>query len=432
MDFWQQAQSLTKEMVERRRDLHRHPESGWTEFRTAAMIAQELTKLGYEVKTGSEVIVEEEMMGLPSPKTLEECAQRAILEGAEKQWVDKMAGGKTGVLGIMHFGRPGKVVGLRFDMDCNDVGESTAPEHFPRKEGFASLHDNLMHACGHDGHVTIGLAVAKLLAAHRETLSGTVKFFFQPGEEGVRGARAMVASGIVDDVDYFLSGHVGFGCRENNALVCMTTGFLATSKLDATFTGLSAHAGGEPEGGKNALLAAASASLALHGIPRHSGGASRINVGVLKAGTGRNVIADTAYMQIETRGATTAINDYVRGQASNILQGAANMYDVKVVVTEEGGASAALSSEAMGREVYELLAKENVYNKIYLETGLGGSEDCSYFMDRVQAHGGQAIYMMYGSEIAAGHHNRNFNFDESTMPKAAGTIAYLVQYYGQK
>ena len=88
----------------------------------------------------------------------------------------------------------------------------------------------------------------------------------------------------------------------------MTDGFLATTKLDAEFTGVSAHAGAAPEQGKNALLAAAQAAISLNTIPRHSKGSSRINVGVLNAGTGRNVVPDIAAIKLETRGATTEID----------------------------------------------------------------------------------------------------------------------------
>ena len=432
MTIWQEAESLKGEMIARRRDLHKYPEVAWTEFRTTALIATELVKLGYEVQLGDDIIVEQEMMGIPSKEELDRCAQRAINEGADPKLVAKMAGGKTGVMGVMHFAKPGKTVGLRFDIDCNEVSESRETTHMPYQRGFVSLHEGLMHACGHDGHVTIGLAAAKLIAAHKEEMAGTVKFFFQPGEEGVKGARAMVASGIADDVDYFLSGHVGFGCREDNALVCMTTGFLATTKLDAHFTGFAAHAGGEPEQGKNALLAAASATLALHAMPRHSGGASRINVGVLKAGTGRNVVPDVAVLKLETRGATTEVNEFLKTEAMRIIKGAAAMYDVQVSLEEVGGAAAAVSDADMGQEIMDFVSHTKEYKNIYLERGLGGSEDCSYFMERVQANGGKAVYMMYGSEIAAGHHNKCFDFHEETMWKTAATIEELVKYYGHK
>ena len=118
-------------------------------------------------------------------------------------------------------------------MDCNDVEECDTADHRPLESGFQSLHAKEMHACGHDGHVTIGLGLAKLISEHKEEMAGTIKLIFQPAEEGVRGARAMVAKGIVDDVDYMFGGHIGFKATQSDSLVCLTGGFLATTKLDA-------------------------------------------------------------------------------------------------------------------------------------------------------------------------------------------------------
>ena len=289
ISIWEQAQGLREEMIARRRNLHQHPETGWTEFRTASLIIKELKALGYEVSFGAAVVNEEYMMGVPNATDLSAYMERAISEGADAELVKQMAGGKTGIVAVLKTGKPGKTVAFRFDMDCNDVEEDKGVAHRPTAEGFASCHKNAMHACGHDGHVTIGLAAAKLIATHKDELAGTIKLIFQPAEEGVRGAYAMVNAGVVDDVDYLFGGHIGFKATNDNALVTMTDGFLATTKLDAEFKGVSAHAGAAPEQGKNALLAACQAAISLNTISRHSQGSSRINVGVLNAGTGRNV-----------------------------------------------------------------------------------------------------------------------------------------------
>lgn len=136
----------------------------------------------------------------------------------------------------------------------------------------------------------------------------------------MRGAHAMVESGIVDDVDYMLGAHFGFKMRKTGTVACNVTGFLATSKYDARFQGVPAHAGAAPEQGKNALLAAACATLNLHAISRHSAGASRINVGRLDAGSGRNVIGDKALLCLETRGATSEINAFMETEAQRIIK----------------------------------------------------------------------------------------------------------------
>ena len=204
----QAAQSLKEKTIARRRDLHRHAEAAWTEFRTAAFVAKTLTELGYEVSTGAAVHDEASMMGVPSKADLEKHMQRAIDQGAEKAWVEQMAGGKTGVVGVMKFAKPGPVVALRVDMDANDLTEAAEEKHRPFREGFASVNKGAMHACGHDGHTSVGLAVAEVLAGMKDQLAGTIKMIFQPAEEGVRGAKAMMVKGVVDDVKYIVGMHL--------------------------------------------------------------------------------------------------------------------------------------------------------------------------------------------------------------------------------
>ncbi len=418
----ERANQMTKDLVAWRRDLHTYPEVAWTEFRTTSFILEQLTDFGYEVMFGDEIIMASEMMGVPPAEVLEAHMERAKSEGASPQYLDKMQGGKTGVVAILETNKPGPVIALRFDIDSNDVNEVTDATHRPFLEGFASTHSGAMHACGHDGHTAIGLGVAKLLMEMRDKLCGTIKLIFQPGEEGVRGARSMVATGIVDDVDYLCGLHIGFRADQNELFYCGGAGFLATSKFDAVFTGVPSHAGAFPEQGKNALLAAATATLNLHAISRHSAGTSRINVGVFQAGTGRNVLPANAIIQIETRGATTEIDAYMKKEAIRVIESAANMYDVKVDIAAMGSAVAGTSDSLLIDIVRDVAEELGAFSDIHLHGDLGGSEDFTYFMNRVQEHGGKAIYSMIGSKIAAGHHDSHFDFDESVLPKAVAQV----------
>lgn len=413
--IFQMADERKAALIKQRRDLHRHPETGWTEFRTASLAASALSRLGYEVHTGTDTVKTSAMMGVPSAASLKQAQQRAIDEGADPSWVEKMAGGHTGVVGIMHFAAPGPVVALRFDMDSNDIDETTDESHRPNREGFSSCHAQAMHACGHDGHTTVGLAVAELLAALRDELKGTIKLVFQPAEEGVRGAKAMTECGIVDDVDYMLGAHFGFKMHETGSIACDVKEFLATSKFDARFTGVPAHAGAAPEAGKNALLAAACAALNLHAIARHSDGASRINVGFLQAGSGRNIIGDKALLELETRGATSEINAYMEKEALRILQAAAAMYDTKISIRQVGGAAGGSNSPALSSYLEQHAKSLGIFKKVTGTCSFSASEDFSYFMERVQQHGGQAAYMMIGANLAAGHHDSHFDFDENAL-----------------
>jgi len=408
-----QAEHLAAKMIRCRRDIHKHPEPGWTEFRTASIVIKQLQKLGYEIHMGREVVDAASQMGLPGEAVLEKSMERAVAEGADPELVDKMAGGFTGVVGIMDFARPGKTVALRFDMDCNEVNEAADDKHRPYREGFASVHEGCMHACGHDGHTAAGLAIAELLAGLRDKLCGRIKLIFQPAEEGVRGARAMTAAGVADDVDYLLGAHLMM--PEVGFLGYDVTGFLATTKFNADFTGVPAHAGSHPEVGRNAMLAAATAAVNIQAIPRHSEGVSRINVGVLQAGTGRNVVPACAHLEIETRGASTAINEYIYKRAETILQGAAAMQEVRVKITPTGSAASGNNTTALSARIKAVAERLGTFSKLETVHDIGGSEDCSYFMERVQKNGGQAAYLIIGGALAAINHNSRFDFDEKAL-----------------
>lgn len=419
------AAELNDETIARRRDLHKFPEAAWTEFRTASLVAEQLSRLGYQVLTGDEVIAGPAMMGVPASDVLAAHYERAVAQGAVKPWVERMRGGKTGVVGVLRFAGPGPTVALRFDMDANDAIETTEPDHRPCREGFTSCNHGVMHACAHDGHTSIGLAVAQILAQLKDRLAGTVKLIFQPAEEGVRGAKAMVERGVVDDVDYLLGLHLGMNLRKTGQIACQTVGFLATTKLDACFTGVPAHAGGAPETGKNALVAAATAVLNLHAIARHSQGASRVNVGLMQAGTGRNVVPANALIKLETRGATSNINEYVYSEAVRIIKAAAAMQGVSVELQEMGGAAGCGNSPELVARMRRAVEEGALFDEVLPSGDIGGSEDCTYFMERVQQRGGQAAYAMIGTYLTAGHHDFRFDFDESAMLPAVVFLSHM-------
>ncbi|GAA3898588.1 MULTISPECIES: M20 family metallo-hydrolase [Gibbsiella] len=416
---------LSPQLQAWRRDFHRYAESGWFEFRTATLVAEQLDRLGYRLQLGREVIKADARMGLPSAEALLAQEQRAREQGALEKWLPYFSGGFAGIVATLETGRPGPTIAYRVDMDALDLDELLQPAHLPFREGFASCNSGMMHACGHDGHTAIGLGLAHVFKRLEAQLSGTIKLIFQPAEEGTRGAKSMVEAGVVDDVDFFTATHIGTGVPTGE-LVCGSDSFMATSKLDVTFRGTAAHAGAKPEDGRNALLAAAQATLGLYAIPRHSEGASRINVGVLQAGSGRNVIADRALMKVETRGATNEINEFVYQQALNVIQGAAQMHGVTCDIALMGAAQSSKPTqpwvEYIQRQAQGISELRSVVQR---REQAAGSEDATYMMERVKAHGGQASYVIFGTELSAGHHNEKFDFNEQVMAVAVKTLATL-------
>lgn len=411
--------SLHSQLINWRRDFHQYPELGFLEMRTSTIVADVLNKLGYDIKIGKEVMNPDFTMGKPSEEDTAAHYEWAKENGAVTEYLDKVAEGYTGIAATLNTGIDGPTVVYRVDMDALPIYESEDGEHFPLQQGFRSV-NNEMHACGHDVHTSIGLGLATLLMENKDKLKGTVKILFQPAEEGTRGARSMVEAGAVDDADYFIASHIGTGVPFNHFLGS-NNGFLATTKLDVSFKGVSSHAGGQPEEGKNAMLAAANAVINLNAIPRHSSGATRINVGELHAGSGRNVIADSASLKIETRGTTSELNDYMKQYADSIIKGAAGMFQVDYHIETVGEGKSAEGSTELAAVLVEAASSEDLVTQLE-ENKPSGSEDATFFINRVQKNGGQASYCIFGTNLAAGHHNEKFDVNEDSMMPAVQTL----------
>lgn len=418
------------ETVSWRRDFHKFPERGWLEMRTASLIARKLDTLGYTVFVGKEVMDQATRMGVPHQTILNLSYQRAKMQGGDEEYLEKVKDGFTAVVGVLKCGE-GPTIGLRFDIDALGVCEEHSSSHRPYVENFYSRNKEAMHACGHDGHIAIGLSVASIIMQIKEQLHGTIKLIFQPAEEGVRGAKSIVESGILDDVDYLYAGHIfprDLGDEKYDLYLGMNDTF-ATTKLDVYYHGISSHAAGTPQFGKNAILSAASCILNLHSIPRNSDGCTRVNVGTVIAGTSRNVVAETAKLEIEVRGATTELNRYMEVYARDIIEGAALMHDTVVEVKEMGKAYSLQCDEEF-MAIIDNMCHSHLHSIKVAPTSLSplaGSDDFSYMMHQVQLHGGQATYMKFLANTPAALHNDAYDFDEKVLLTATivfSTLAY--------
>ena len=446
-DIIRTARELDAVSRARRRDFHAYPEMAWFEMRTSSIIAKTLTELGYEVLTGRQVCLEEARMGVPAPEKLRAHAERVIGQGAPEAYLtEDMKEGYTGVIGILRCGPcdgcdpcdgsgpcdggdPGPVMALRFDIDALGLQEETSQDHRPAREGFASRNPGWMHGCGHDAHAAIGLGTAEVLMKLRDRLHGTVKLIFQPGEEGGKGARAIVAHGHLDDVDYFAGTHVApAGGPDDGDVTPGTWGSLASNKYDVVFRGQAAHAGGFPENGRSAIVAAANAVLNLTAIPRHSQGISRVNVGTIRGGSGRNVIAEEAMIEMEVRGATTDIIRYMDGEARRICQASADMTGCSCEMIAQGGTESQESDLDFLEWIGDTVEKDLPHLRVSSVRNAQnwGSEDISLMMNRVQSHGGKATYMRNVTPMASAQHTTAFDFDEKVLVEAIQTFAVMV------
>ncbi|MDL2059376.1 amidohydrolase [Mesosutterella sp. AGMB02718] len=404
------------EMVETRRRLHAHPELGWTEFETTALVAQRLQALGFEIHLGTEVVNPEAVLGR-DPKAAKAAEERARAHGVPEEILQRM-GGYTGCVGILDTGRPGPTLAFRHDMDALPIQEITDPKsgHLPAVEGFASTVKGVMHACGHDSHTATGLGVAHWLSDHKAELCGRIKLIFQPAEEGTRGAGAMVAAGVVDDVDWFFGAHVGTVAKPGE-IVIQPDGYMATTKFDVNYTGVPSHAGGNPEKGRSALIAAADAAVMLTAITRTSEGDTRVAVGRLDAGEGRNITPVHAHMECEVRGSTFAANDYMFSRAQEVVKGSAEMMGVKYEIIKTGQAGVIETTDAALAAMHKA-AGEIPGIKVRDYHNAGGSEDCTLFMHRVAEHGGNPGFFLFGCNHH-GHHRPDFDIQDTKNMKPA-------------
>ncbi|PSP75553.1 amidohydrolase [Halobacteriales archaeon QS_3_64_16] len=399
-------------LSELRRDLHQRPELAWREFYTTSRIIDELERIGVdELYYGKDALAPEHRMAVPNEGELEASLERAREAGARSDVLEAAAGGYTGAVAVLEQGE-GPTIGLRVDIDGLPRAESQEEGHLPVREEFRSLHDERMHACGHDAHVATGIGV--LEALKESDFSGTLKVFFQPGEEQVAGGKAMAESGHLEDVEYLFAIHVGLD-HPTGEVVAGVDGFLAVSGFLASFSGTPAHAGGKPNEGRNAVQAMADAISALYAIPRHEDGPTRVNAGRVGGGTASNIVPEEAFIEGEVRGQTTELMEYMSERATRVLRGAAETHSCSVSIANEGEAPSAESDAALADLVLDAAQENDAVDTPTDRDTLGGSEDATYLMRKVQENGGEATYVAIGTDHPGGHHTANFDVDERSI-----------------
>ncbi|MEG0306310.1 MAG: amidohydrolase [Clostridium sp.] len=420
-------ENLYEKLISLRREFHRCAEIGWLEFETTFKIMEYLKKLGYNLEYGKNIHYNP--MGRPSEEEIrfhrKQCENINVCSEINKE---DILNGYTGVVASLYTGIPGPTVAFRFDIDGLTVDEGKEG-HVPYEKGFRSENLNVSHSCGHDAHIAVGLMLAETIVDIKEKLKGTIKLIFQPAEEEVRGAKSMVDAGVLNGVDYLFSGHIGF-IDKNNAIGLRVKDMLATNKLEVTFRGKSAHAGICPEEGRNALLAAASCILNLHCQVQYGSGIARLNVGTLHGGAGRNIIADKAILQLETRGNTNDINNRMMSIVENVVKGTSLSFGVEYEIKIVGAARAYNSKDD---EFTRCVINEinNLSVDIAEDFSFGASEDITYMMEEVEGHGGKSMYFIFSSKIAAPHHNSYFDFNEESMVMAHYVYKRMIETFSE-
>lgn len=381
-DWFSEANSLFEYTQSLRRDFHMHPELGFQEFRTAGIVARELTALGLEVTTGV---------------------------------------GGTGVTALIEGARPGPVVLLRADMDALPIIEETGAP-------YASQNPGVMHACGHDGHTAVLLTVARMLLAHRGELAGTVKLVFQPAEEGLGGAEKMIEDGVLDNpkVDYALALHVWnerpLGWIGVSDGASMAGGEIFKIKI----IGKGGH-GAAPHLAVDPILAAAQVVSALQGIAARNVAplqSAVVSVCTIHGGETFNVIPPAVEMSGTIRTFEPGVRRKVLERFEKTVQAVAEGLGCRAEVDVKRLTPAVINDNGVARRVQETaraLFPENEPDAGNYVTM--GSEDMAYIMEKVPG-----CFIFIGSAnpekgLDAAHHHPKFDIDEAALPRGAALLA---------
>jgi amidohydrolase len=368
-------------LIRTRRDLHRHPELAYQEHRTAALAAERLRAAGYEVRTG-------------------------IAE--------------TGVIGTLRGSGPGRTLLLRADMDALPVGEETTHD-------FRSTVEGRMHACGHDAHVAIGLAVAERLARRRAEWSGTVRYVFQPAEEGGGGAARMIAEGATEGVDAALGLHVWLGLPSGVVGVAPGPFMAGSSEFELEVRGRGGH-GAIPQETRDPVLAASQIVVALQSIvarrisPLETG---VVTVARFHAGTAANVIPDEARLEGTIRAFDPEVFVFLKGEVERVVRGISAAGGVESTIRwREDEYPPTVNDPAVAelvrRAAVGVVGEERVRWGDAVRTM--AAEDFAEFLLRVPG-----CYFFVGAENAAidavhPHHNSRFDLCEEALPVAVEVL----------
>ena len=367
---------LIPDMVAMRRDLHEHPELAFEEVRTSGIVAQRLRTLGLEVQAGV---------------------------------------AKTGVVGLLRGGasKPGaKTIAIRADMDALPIYELNEIE-------YRSTIDGKMHACGHDGHTSILLAVADILTKRRSELPGNVKFVFQPAEEVIGGAEPMVKEGAMQGVDGVIGLHLISDYPLGRVGVRSGTVFASADKLVLRVQGKGGHAA-MPETTVDPIVIAAHIITALQTlISRETSPFSPavITIGKISAGTAFNIIPETAELQGTMRAFTPEHREKLVRRIGEVASGIALAMGGTCAVEVFDGCPPCINDPAM-TEVVHKAAIEAVGEKDVDESEdvmTTGSDDMAYFLNTVPG-----CYFIVGAHnedkgAKYPHHHPRFNIDEDAL-----------------
>lgn len=398
-----ESDELYEKVVEWRRHFHQYPELSNREFETAAMVAEHLWGLGMEVET--------------------EVAH-------------------TGVVGVLRGGKPGPVVGLRADMDALPVKERVDIPFASQAIGeYMGSEVPVMHACGHDTHIAILMGVAEMLSERRDELPGTVKFIFQPAEEGTPpgeegGAEMMVEEGVLTnpDVDAVFGLHIYSQSPMGTITYRSGSIMAASNRFSIDVAGAQTH-GSQPWGGVDPIVVSAQIINNLQSVISRqtelTKEAAVITVGIINAGVRNNIIPESAYMEGTIRTLDTEMQEKLFEQMHRTVEYTAKSFGAEAKLTIYDGYPVTYNDPALTARMAPTLERVAGPDNAVVINAITGAEDFSFFQKEVPG-----LYFFVGGmpagmnpEDAAPHHTPDFYIEEEGMKTGIRALANLTIDY---
>ena len=378
MNIRTEIKKIENMIIDWRRDFHQYPELSFKEYRTGDVIANELRSMGLEPKINV---------------------------------------GKTGVTADLEFG-DGPTIGLRADMDALPIQETSGLS-------FSSKNDGVMHACGHDGHMAMLLGAAKVLTQKVDQYNGTVRFIFQPAEEGEGGARYMIEDGCLEGLDEIYGIHVWnyqpvgeVGVKDGPVLA-------AADMFDIKIKGIGGH-GAAPQGTVDSIVIASHLVQALQTIVSRNTNpleSTVISVGKINGGHNFNIIADEVSLSGTARAYTEENRSLIKTRMKEIIQGIEKTYNAQITFDYKDGYPPTINHTEPSEKVLKA-AKQVVGSKAGMPYLSMGGEDFAYYLKEKPG-----CFFFVGSApnekelFETPHHCSHFNMDERAL--LVGPSIYL-------
>ncbi|MEE8342040.1 MAG: amidohydrolase [Candidatus Neomarinimicrobiota bacterium] len=377
-----EVNAIKNELIANRRELHKFPELGFNEHRTAKFIADKLKSYGIDVKSGI---------------------------------------GKTGVIGNLKGNDGGKTIALRADMDALPVQETG-------DIAYKSQNDGVMHACGHDGHMAMLLGAAKILSQSKESLPVNIRFIFQPAEEGEGGAQYMIADGCLENVDEIYGMHLWNYQPYGEIGVKSGAVMAAADIIDITIKGIGGH-GATPQGTVDAIVTASNLIMNFQTIVSRNTDPLEntvITIGKIAGGHGFNIIADEVRLRGTARAMTEKNRMMIKTRIQEIIDGVAKASGATINLDYQDGYPPTINDEDATKAV-QRSANKIVGNRVVEPYLTMGAEDFSYYLQKIPG-----CFFFIGSAppdlelLSVPHHCSHFDIDERALLVGASMFVQLI------